>query len=170
MISFTDTYEQLLSQITENHRENTLILGIRSRGDILTQRLAKDLKAKRLEASTGALDISLYRDDFNLNKTLPKLQSTEVPSTIDNSHVIIVDDVIQTGRTIRAALDAISDFGRPKTIRMAALIDLGGRELPISCDYAGIELSINENQGVQTQLQEIDSSDEILVLEKKYHA
>ena len=170
MNTFEHAYNQLLLQIKSHAVPNLILLGIRSRGDILAQRIAKDLITSGTPVEVGSLDISLYRDDFNLQKVFPKLQSTIIPPTIDNSNVIIIDDVIQTGRTIRAALDAINDFGRPKTIKMAALVDLGGRELPISCDFTGTKIDITPDQKVRIQLKETQEEDRLLILENNHHA
>jgi pyrimidine operon attenuation protein/uracil phosphoribosyltransferase len=113
----------------------------------------------------GALDISLYRDDFTTIAPQPVTKGTEIPFTIDGRTVVLVDDVLFTGRTVRAALDALTDFGRPKTIQLAVIIDRGSRELPIQADYTGTVLKTLPNQAVRLAVQEHDGEDSIWLVE-----
>jgi pyrimidine operon attenuation protein/uracil phosphoribosyltransferase len=140
------------------------LVGIRSRGVPIAQRLAADLKQiAGVDVPTGALDITLYRDDLMRTSVGPQplVRRTEIPFSIDGRHILLVDDVLYTGRTIRAALDALIDFGRPKAIRLVVLVDRGHRELPIKADYVGKNLPTSRSQSVQVRLTEIDGRDEV---------
>ncbi len=170
MLNFVEVYNRLLAELKQDLPNKFLLVGILSGGDLLAKRLAKDLTqdlaATNPSIEIGSLDISLYRDDINIEKALPNLESTVIPASIDDSYLIIVDDVIQTGRTVRAALDALSDFGRPKVIKMAALVNLENREVPIACDYSGAALAVTEEQQVSVLLSEVDEKDAIVISEK----
>jgi len=137
------------------------LIGIRSRGDDVARRLAAKLKAAGVERELGVLDISLYRDDFAHLHENPKLQSSDIPFAVDGAHLVIVDDVLFTGRTIRAALDAIMDYGRPAKIELAVLIDRGHRELPIAPDYVGVTLETTRSDFVIVHLRETDGTDSV---------
>src|SRR5688572_33076759 len=117
------------------------------------------------EVPTGALDITLYRDDLMRHAVGPQplVRSTEIPFSIDNRTILLVDDVLYTGRTTRAALDALIDFGRPRGIQLIVLVDRGHRELPIKADYVGKNLPTSSRQSVQVRLQEIDGADEVVI-------
>jgi pyrimidine operon attenuation protein/uracil phosphoribosyltransferase len=117
------------------------------------------------EVPTGALDITLYRDDLMRHPVGPQplVRRTEIPFSIDDRKILLVDDVLYTGRTIRAALDALIDFGRPQAIQLVVLVDRGHRELPIKADYVGKNLPTSLKQSVQVHLQEIDGKDEVLI-------
>jgi pyrimidine operon attenuation protein/uracil phosphoribosyltransferase len=117
------------------------------------------------DVPTGALDITLYRDDLMRHPVGPQplVRRTEIPFSIDDRKILLVDDVLYTGRTIRAALDALIDFGRPRAIQLVVLVDRGHRELPIKADYVGKNLPTSSKQSVQVQLQEIDGKDEVLI-------
>ena len=134
----------------------------------LARRLAHSLRdINGEEVPTGALDITLYRDDLMRQPVGPQpvVRRTEVPFSIDDRRILLVDDVLYTGRTIRAALDALIDFGRPRAIQLIVLVDRGHRELPIKADYVGKNLPTSPKQSVQVRLQEIDGADEVLVNE-----
>jgi pyrimidine operon attenuation protein/uracil phosphoribosyltransferase len=118
------------------------------------------------EPQIGTLDINLYRDDLTRVASQPVVQKTEVPPDIDDRDVVLVDDVLYTGRTIRAALDALCDFGRMRTIQLAALIDRGHRELPIEANFVGKKITTKESEVVEVRLREIDAEDAIYVMEK----
>jgi pyrimidine operon attenuation protein / uracil phosphoribosyltransferase len=141
------------------------IVGIRTRGEILAARLAKGLAARGFsKIGRGVLDITLYRDDLSEIGPAPMVRPTEMHIDIDSHPLLLVDDVLFTGRSIRAALDALSDFGRPGAIRLAVLVDRGGRELPIQADYVGLTLKdIPTDHRVNVRLTETDDRDEILV-------
>ncbi len=142
------------------------VIGIRSRGEILAQRLSSIL-SDRLgkDISCGTLDITLYRDDINdpQGETQPTVRSTEIAFDISDKIIVLVDDVLYTGRSIRAALDALIDLGRPKAIRLAVLVDRGYRELPIQADYTGCKVDIAPDQSVSVNLVEADKTDQVIV-------
>ena len=142
------------------------LVGVRSRGVPLAKRLARQIKEiTGDEVPTGSLDITLYRDDLMKNAVGPQpvVRRTEIPFSIDGRKILLVDDVLYTGRTTRAALDALIDFGRPKAIQLIVLVDRGHRELPIKADYVGKNLPTSLKQSVQVRLQEIDGEDEVLL-------
>ena len=148
--------------IRKRPRGHFSLVGIRSRGDEVAERLQKSLaEAGRSGIELGVLDISLYRDDFSHRRENPTLQSTEIPFSIDGSHIILCDDVLFTGRTIRAALDALSDYGRPSRIELACLIDRGHRELPIQADYVGHSISTERSTYVDVKLLKTDGEDSV---------
>jgi len=140
------------------------LVGIRSRGDEVAERLLTLLSADDRELNFGVLDISLYRDDFEHLHENPKLQESDIPFPVDGAHIILVDDVLFTGRTIRAALDALSDYGRPAKVELAVLIDRGHRELPINATYTGITLETNRLDHVHVSLEGTDGEDLVRVV------
>ncbi|HYT77359.1 MAG TPA: bifunctional pyr operon transcriptional regulator/uracil phosphoribosyltransferase PyrR [Vicinamibacterales bacterium] len=144
------------------------LVGIRTRGVPLARRIAHALRdINHEDVPTGALDITLYRDDLMRQPVGPQpvVRRTEIPFSIDERRILLVDDVLYTGRTIRAALDALIDFGRPRAIQLIVLVDRGHRELPIKADYVGKNLPTSIKQSVQVRLQEIDGDDEVLLTE-----
>jgi pyrimidine operon attenuation protein/uracil phosphoribosyltransferase len=153
--------------LERNHQTDQLaLIGIRRRGVPLARRLAQAIhQINQSEIPTGALDITLYRDDLMRQPVGPQplVRRTEIPFSIDDRRILLVDDVLYTGRTIRAALDALIDFGRPRNIQLIVLVDRGHRELPIKADYVGKNLPTSPKQSVQVRLQEIDGEDEVLV-------
>jgi pyrimidine operon attenuation protein/uracil phosphoribosyltransferase len=139
---------------------------VRSRGVPLARRLARSIKEiTGDEVPTGSLDITLYRDDLMRHAVGPQpvVRRTEIPFSIDGRKILLVDDVLYTGRTTRAALDALIDFGRPKAIQLIVLVDRGHRELPIKADYVGKNLPTALDESVQVRLQEIDDRDEVVL-------
>jgi len=147
--------------------KNLVVIGIRTRGVYLAQRLAEKIKQiERKEVPLGILDITLYRDDLTAIGPQPIVRTTDLPFEINGKRVILVDDVLYTGRTIRAALDSIIDFGRPQFIRLAVLIDRGHRELPIRADYVGKNLPTSQKEIVEVNLKEIDGKDSVVIKEK----
>jgi len=160
------TLHSLADQIADQTSpdNNLAIIGIRSRGEILAQRLADHL-AQRLGKPVlcGTLDITLYRDDLNAphGRSQPQVRTTEIGFDIDDKTIILVDDVLYTGRSTRAALDALIDLGRPKAIRLAVLIERAGREFPIQADYVGYVADVRPQQSVQVSLIESDGKDEV---------
>lgn len=144
---------------------NLALVGIQRRGDAIAQRLQEQL-ARRLglELPCGALDITLYRDDFDSLTEQPVVGKTQIPFPLDEHTIILVDDVLFTGRTIRAALDELVDLGRPTRIVLVALIDRGWRELPIAPDFVGKVLSTAQDDDVQVRLREIDDQDEVILI------
>ena len=163
------TLARLAREIGERHRDRRemVLVGVRSRGVPLARRLARLLKdAKGRQAAVGALDITLYRDDFTVIAPQPLTKGTEIPFSIDGRTVILVDDVLFTGRTVRAALDELIDFGRPSRIELAVLVDRGHRELPIRADYVGATVTTTREQSVQVRLEEQDGADAVVLLER----
>ena len=151
----------------ENGAENLCIIGIRNRGAYLAERLAVCIESiKNTKTPVGILDITLYRDDLTLIAAQPIVRKTEIPFDISEKRVILVDDVLYTGRTIRAALDALIDFGRPKIIQLAVLVDRGHRELPIRADFVGKNIPTSQNESVEVRLEETDKKDEVIIIEK----
>lgn len=137
------------------------IVGIRSRGDEVAERVCELLKSAGVGFDYGMLDISLYRDDLAHLAENPKLQGSEIEFPIDGARVILVDDVLFTGRTIRAAMDALTDYGRPARIELAVLIDRGHRELPIQPDYVGMTLETDRMDHVLVRLKNTDGEDAV---------
>ena len=164
------TLTRIAHEILERNRgdEGLALVGIRTRGVPLAKRLAAIIRSiNQPEIPTGALDITLYRDDLMRHAigVQPVVRSTDIPFSIDDKRILLVDDVLYTGRTIRAALDALVEFGRPKVIQLIVLVDRGHRELPIKADYVGKNLPTAESQSVQVRLQEIDGRDEVEIQE-----
>jgi len=160
--------ETLAEAIRERTQGKPIVLvGIRSRGDEVAERLCNLLAEEDRELELGVLDISLYRDDFEHLHENPTLQESEIPFALDGAHVILVDDVLFTGRTIRAALDALSDYGRPAKVELAVLVDRGHREMPIQPDYVGLRLETNRLDHVLVSLENTDGADRIEVIEKE---
>lgn len=144
--------------------ETAALVGIRTRGAILAERLQKDL-AKRhgLDLPVGAVDITLYRDDLSQLAEHPLLKKTEIEFDIEGRQVLLIDDVLYTGRTIRCAIDAIIEFGRPKSIKLAVLVDRGHRELPIQPDIAALRVETRRDQVVKVCLQERDDREAVIL-------
>jgi pyrimidine operon attenuation protein/uracil phosphoribosyltransferase len=155
--------------LERNHGTDELaLIGIRTRGVPLARRLAQTIReVSHHDIPTGALDITLYRDDLMRAAVAaqPVVRKTEIPFSIDDKRILLVDDVLYTGRTIRAALDALIEFGRPKTIQLVVLVDRGHRELPIKADYVGKNVPTALTQSIQVHLQEIDGRDEVEIQE-----
>jgi len=143
---------------------DVVLVGIANRGDHLARRLAAELqRIEGTEVRVGILDITFYRDDIGLKAEAPEVHETRIPFDISGTTVVLVDDVLFTGRTIRAAMDALMDFGRPRAIQLAVVIDRGHRELPIHADYVGKTLSTTGDEFVQVKLKEEDGIDAVLV-------
>ena len=144
------------------------IVGIRTRGEFVAKRIAETiLNLEGVEVPVGVVDITLYRDDLAHNAEQPLVRGTDLPFNVDKFNIILVDDVLFTGRTIRAALDAIIDFGRPISVQLAVLVDRGHRELPIRADYIGKSLPTSRGELVEVCLSERDGEDSIYVRERK---
>jgi pyrimidine operon attenuation protein/uracil phosphoribosyltransferase len=147
--------------------EKTVIVGIKNRGAHLGARLAENIRSiSGSKPPVGALDITLYRDDLTRVYEQPVVHATEIDFDIDGRRVILVDDVLFTGRTIRCALDALIDFGRPSEIQLAVLVDRGHRELPIRADYVGKNIPTAAGETVEVRLEESEGKDEVVVCEK----
>jgi pyrimidine operon attenuation protein/uracil phosphoribosyltransferase len=159
---------RMASQIVENNPDlsNVILVGIRRRGVPLATRLAqKILEMDQVTVITGALDITLYRDDLSTVGDRPVVNRTELPGNITDKTIILVDDVLYTGRTVRAALDELIDFGRPHRVQLAVLVDRGWRELPIQADYVGKILPTSEREIVKVMLPEFDETEQVIVVE-----
>ncbi|MDD5326421.1 MAG: bifunctional pyr operon transcriptional regulator/uracil phosphoribosyltransferase PyrR [Phycisphaerae bacterium] len=164
--------EQILADLTSrvisefSPQLDVAVIGIRSRGEILAQRLSSRLSQELgREIPCGTLDITLYRDDLNSPQggAQPQVRTTEIGFDIDEKIVILFDDVLYTGRSTRAALDALRDLGRPKAIKLAVLVDRAGRELPIQADYAGYKTDVAPGELVQVFLSESDGKEEVVI-------
>jgi len=168
-----DTIERSLMRIAHEILEKNkgtselCLVGIRNRGAYLAKRLVGCIeKIEKVTVPVGILDITLYRDDLTLVAAHPVVHKTEIDFDISDKNVILVDDVLYTGRTIRAALDALMDFGRAKSIQLAVLVDRGHRELPIRADYAGKNIPTAQKETVEVRLEESDGVDEVVIVEK----
>jgi len=164
----TRTLTRIAHEVIERNRglDELALVGIRTRGVPIARRLAGALKEiGGHDVPTGVLDITLYRDDLMRNAVGPQpvIRKTEIPFSIDDRRILLVDDVLYTGRTIRAALDALIDFGRPRSIQLVVLVDRGHRELPIKADYVGKNLPTSLRQSVQVRLQETDGIDQVVI-------
>lgn len=164
------TLTRIAHEIVERNRgvESLALVGVRTRGVHLARRLARALKDMTgQDVPNGALDITLYRDDLMRQAVGPQplVRRTEIPFSIDSRKILLVDDVLYTGRTTRAALDALIDFGRPLAIQLVVLVDRGHRELPIKADYVGKNLPTSAEESVQVCLQESDDRDEVMLRE-----
>ena len=157
---------KLTEEVLQNHPQvNELaIVGVRKRGDILAERVAKKIKSiTKIGLPVGILDISFYRDDIGVNPQKGIVQKTDMNFDVTNKIIILVDDVLFTGRSARAAIDAIIDFGRPKQIQLLVLIDRGHREFPFYADYIGKKIDTKINDKILVKLKEIDGVDEVLI-------
>lgn len=157
---------RIAHEIIERNKgvENVVLVGIRTRGVPIAERLAAAIKEiEKVELPVGMLDITLYRDDLSTLAYNPVCHGTEIDFDVDGKTVILVDDVLYTGRTIRCALDAIIDMGRPKAIQLAVLIDRGHRELPIRADFAGKNVPTSHKEAIEVYLAEQDGADEVAI-------
>ncbi len=164
------TLMRIAHEVVERNRgiEELALVGVRTRGVPIAKRIAANLlEIVNHQVPTGSLDITLYRDDLMRHTVGPQpvLRRTEIPFSIDDRRILLVDDVLYTGRTVRAALDALVDFGRPRAIQLVVLVDRGHRELPIKADYVGKNLPTSLRQSVQVRLAEIDGVDEVAIEE-----
>ena len=160
------TLRRMADEIVElnNGTDDLVIAGIQRRGVQLAARIVSQIKDREgVDVPQGALDITLYRDDLQTVGPRPVVGATTIPWSIDDKRLVIVDDVLYTGRTVRAALDELADFGRPKRIALAVLIDRGGRELPIHADVVGKKVSIAAGQRVDVLVEELDGRDAVVV-------
>ena len=160
------TLTRIAHEIVERNRGvgDLALVGVRTRGVPIAKRLAAILRdITGQDVATGSLDITLYRDDLMKTAVGPQpiVRRTEIPFSIDGRHIVLVDDVLYTGRTIRAALDALIDFGRPSTIQLVVLVDRGHRELPIKADYVGKNVPTSRRETIHVRLAESDGQDEV---------
>jgi pyrimidine operon attenuation protein / uracil phosphoribosyltransferase len=162
------TLTRIAHEIVERNKgtDDLALVGVRTRGVPIARRLARTLREiTGHEIPTGSLDITLYRDDLMRHAVGPQplVRKTDIQFSIDNKKILLVDDVLYTGRTTRAALDALIDYGRPKAIQLIVLVDRGHRELPIKADYVGKNLPTSPEESVQVRLTEIDGEDEVVL-------
>ena len=159
---------RLAAEIIEKEDiEKLAIVGIRRRGDFLGIRLKKLLQEKvNIDIPIGAIDINLYRDDLSSLSEFPEIKETDIPFDITGKTVLLVDDVLYTGRTIRAALNALFDYGRPKKVSLLVLVDRFGRELPVSANYVGLALNVPQDQYVSVRVKELEGEDLVLLKDK----
>jgi pyrimidine operon attenuation protein / uracil phosphoribosyltransferase len=161
---------RITHQILEHNRNLAKlgVVGMQTRGVFLAERINKKInEMEHTNLKPGVLDVSFYRDDYRRALKKPMIKTTDIPFDINGINVILVDDVLFTGRTVRAALDALMDFGRPKTIQLAVIIDRGNRELPIQSDYVGTTIKTLPNQSVNLKVKEHDGEDSIWLMEKE---
>jgi len=151
---------ELVQQLKPRVTADTALVGVHTGGVWLAERLHSALG---IALPLGLLDISFYRDDFDKTGLHPQIKPTKIPFDVDGRHIVLVDDVLYTGRTVRAALDALIDFGRPRAIQLVVLVDRGHRELPIRADYVGRNIPTSQQQSVQVRLVELDGRDEVEV-------
>jgi len=157
---------RIAHEILEHNKgtDGLALVGIRSRGVHIADRIAAAVKTiEKIDLPRGIVDITLYRDDLSRGDQMPQIRGTEIPFAIEGRKIVVVDDVLYTGRTIRAAMDALMDFGRPENIQLAVMIDRGHRELPIRADYVGKNLPTSRQQQVQVRLIEMDGVDDVVV-------
>jgi len=166
--SMERTLTRMVHEILERSQggEDLTFVGIRRRGDVLAARMASKLEdTVGGRVPLGSLDITLYRDDLSLLDFHPRVGKTDIPFSLDDKRVILVDDVVFTGRTIRAALDALMDLGRPRAIHLAVLVDRGHRELPIQPDYVGKVVPTSQRENILVFLREVDGEDSVVLVE-----
>ena len=162
--------QRLSYEITEKDRdiEKLALIGIRTGGEFIARRIQERIQEiEGREIPFGIIDITLYRDDLSQSAEQPLIQGTDLPFRVSGRRIVLVDDVLYTGRTVRAALDAIIDFGRPDNVELAVLVDRGHRELPIRPDYVGKNLPTNSNEMVRVMLSELGAEDGVYLIEKK---
>ena len=161
------TLARVAHEIIEHNKviDHLILVGIQTRGVPLARRLAANIESfEQPKLSVGALDFSLYRDDLSSLEAQPVVQRTEIPADIDGKSIVLVDDVLYTGRSIRAAMDALIDLGRPCSIQLAVLIDRGHREMPIRADYVGKNIPSARHEEIQVRLVETDGIDEVAII------
>ena len=164
------TLTRIAHEIVERHPDvkRLALVGVRSRGVPLARRLARLIaEAAGREPAVGALDIALYRDDLSQRGAAPVVGPTDVRFPLEGRTIVLTDDVLYTGRTIRAALDELVDFGRPRRVWLAVLVDRGGRELPIAADFAGVKLEVPDDQDVQVKLKEAGHPEDAVTVSRR---
>jgi len=161
------TLVRIAHEITERNKtiDHLILVGMRTRGVPLAKRLAANIEDfEKIKIPVGALDINLYRDDLSSLGLQPIVQRTDIPASIDGKSIVLVDDVLYTGRSTRAAMDALINLGRPQSIQLAVLVDRGHREMPIRPDYVGKNIPSSRHEEIQVQLVEIDGIDEVAIV------
>jgi len=163
------TLLRIAHEVVEKNRgtENLVLIGIQTRGVPLAKRLAGMIREfEEIAVTVGTLDIGLYRDDVSTNNLRPIIHDSDIPIDITGKQIILVDDVLYTGRSIRAAMDALMDTGRPKSIQLAVLIDRGHRELPIRADYTGKNIPTSQNEEIKIHFKETEGKDEVIITKR----
>jgi len=164
---FNRTVTRLAHEILERNKgsQNLVLIGMRTRGEFLAQRIkAKIKEIDRSEPSYGILDVTLYRDDFRTRLKQPEISVTDITFDVNDKDIILIDDVLYTGRTVRAALDALMDLGRPNSIQLCVMVDRGHRELPIRADFVGKNIPTSINEEVRVRMKEIDDEDAVYLV------
>ena len=162
------TITRLAHEILEKNKgsRNLVLIGMRTRGEFLSKRIQEKIKEiDKSVPSAGVLDVTLYRDDFRMRLKQPEVSVTNITFDINEKDVIIIDDVLYTGRTIRSALDALMDLGRPSTIQLCVLVDRGHREMPIRADFTGKNIPTSINEEVRVKMKEVDDEDAVYLVE-----
>jgi len=161
------TLARIAHEIIEQNKaiEHLILVGMHTRGVPLAKRLATNIENfEGLKVTVGALDISLYRDDLSSLDTQPVVRHTNIPTGVDGKYIVLVDDVLYTGRTARAAMDALIDLGRPQSIQLAVLVDRGHREMPIRANYVGKNIPSSKHEEIKVRLMETDDIDEVAIV------
>ncbi len=161
------TITRLAHEILEKNKgsKNLVLIGMRTRGEFIAERIkTKISEIEKYEPSFGILDVTLYRDDFRTRLKQPEISVTNITFDVNERDIILIDDVLYTGRTVRAALDAVMDLGRPNTIQLCVLVDRGHRELPIKADFVGKNIPTSINEEVRVRLKEIDGEDAVYLV------
>jgi pyrimidine operon attenuation protein / uracil phosphoribosyltransferase len=164
---FNRTITRLAHEILERNKgsKNLVLIGMRTRGEFLAERIRdKIIEIDKSEPSYGVLDVTLYRDDFRTRLKQPEVSVTNITFDVNDRDVILIDDVLYTGRTVRAALDALMDLGRPNTIQLCVLVDRGHRELPIKADFVGKNIPTSINEEVKVRIKECDEEDAVYLI------
>jgi pyrimidine operon attenuation protein/uracil phosphoribosyltransferase len=160
---------RMAGEIIETDRDlsRLLLVGIRTRGVPMAEKIAAEIEAMEgQKVPVGILDITLYRDDLSTVAAQPQVKGTHLPRSLDDCIVVLCDDVLYTGRTVRAALDELIDFGRPKAVKLAVLIDRGHRELPIEAGFVGRKVQTTDNEIIEVKFQETDNAEKVLLVER----
>ena len=158
-------FSGIIDDISPENLGSLIVIGIKTRGEYLGKRLVERISERTgSDVTFGTIDITLYRDDFENRKNWPRLRRTSIPDDVQGKNIILVDDVLYTGRTVRAAINSIMDYGRPASVKLAVLVDRGGRELPVQPDYAGISIETLDDEMVNVYLEEVDGREEIEII------
>jgi len=158
---------RIANEMVERNKgaKDIVLVGMQTRGVPLSKRLANTIQSlEEIAVPVGSLDISLYRDDISSLQLKPVIHRTDIPTDVTNKQIVLVDDVFYTGRSIRAAMDALMDLGRPQSIQLAVLVDRGHRELPIRADYVGKNIPTSSNEEIKVYVKEVDSEDKVTIL------
>ncbi len=166
-VGLNRTVTRLSHEILERNKgsRNIVLIGMRTRGEFLAERIkSKVAEIEKFQPDFGVLDVTLYRDDFRTRLKQPEISVTNITFDVNEKDIILIDDVLYTGRTVRAALDAVMDLGRPNTIQLCVLVDRGHRELPIKADFVGKNIPTSINEEVRVRLKEIDGEDAVYLV------